>query len=492
MKTMKVSYFLHILRCLTILCLLIIFFVLPTIAMAQEKQPDYPIYIVQEGDSMWVIAQLFNVSVDDLAQVNQITDPNQLKVSMELKVPGLSGVEGKLITEKVPFGENLTSLSRQHQFPINTLSRLNRLVSPASLYVGKNLVLTEQMNNNQDTQAYQEKTTILPNESLLELSLRRSDNPWNLMKVNGIETSWQILPKDVLFTKGQGSTAAGALPPEVLKAEVQTLPLGQGKVASIRLVLASSSQQKNPLSIEGSFVEHALHFFLSDTEENEWLSLQGIKNQMEPGFYPLFLSFAYPNGETIAFSQNIYIQDSNYLFEKLQVTDISMLDPVNTQPEEDEIKKFTAIISEAKLWEGKFVSPVAPEYTECWPSTFGRRRSYNGSGFTYVHSGLDFCGQNGHKIFAPAKGKVVYSGNFYVRGNTTIIDHGWGVFTLYAHQSEINTAVGETVEVGQIIGLVGNTGRVTGPHLHWEVWTGGVQVDPYDWLLNEYPAPDNQ
>jgi murein DD-endopeptidase MepM/ murein hydrolase activator NlpD len=74
-----------------------------------------------------------------------------------------------------------------------------------------------------------------------------------------------------------------------------------------------------------------------------------------------------------------------------------------------------------------------------------------------------------------------------VRGNATIIDHGWGVYTAYLHQSEIIVQAGTAVEAGQVIGKVGGTGRVTGPHLHWEVWAGGVQVDPLDWLQSIFP-----
>lgn len=74
-----------------------------------------------------------------------------------------------------------------------------------------------------------------------------------------------------------------------------------------------------------------------------------------------------------------------------------------------------------------------------------------------------------------------------VRGNATVIDHGWGVYTAYLHQSEPLVEVGDWVETGDLIGLVGETGRVTGPHLHWEVIVAGVQVDPLQWLERAYP-----
>ena len=91
-------------------------------------------------------------------------------------------------------------------------------------------------------------------------------------------------------------------------------------------------------------------------------------------------------------------------------------------------------------------------------------------------------------ILAPAAGTVVFAGPMTVRGNATMMDHGWGVYTGYLHQSEILVKVGDKVTPGQVIGLVGGTGRVTGPHLHWEVWVGGVQVDPLEWLETVFPS----
>ena len=105
----------------------------------------------------------------------------------------------------------------------------------------------------------------------------------------------------------------------------------------------------------------------------------------------------------------------------------------------------------------------------------------------HFHTGLDFCGRVGTEIRSPADGIVVFAGPLTVRGNATIIDHGWGVYTGYMHQSEILVKPGDKVKAGQIIGKVGGTGRVTGPHLHWEVFVGGVQVDPQEWLQSIFP-----
>ena len=129
--------------------------------------------------------------------------------------------------------------------------------------------------------------------------------------------------------------------------------------------------------------------------------------------------------------------------------------------------------------------------SECgFTDTFGHRRSYNGSPYNYFHTGLDFCynyNNEVNEIYSPADGVVVFAGPLIVRGNAVMIDHGQGVYTGYMHQEKILVEVGEQVETGQVIGIVGGTGRVNGPHLHFEVWAGGVQVDPEDWLMDAYP-----
>ena len=87
---------------------------------------------------------------------------------------------------------------------------------------------------------------------------------------------------------------------------------------------------------------------------------------------------------------------------------------------------------------------------------------------------------------AAASGYVVYADKLDVRGNATIIDHGWGIYTVYCHQTTQYVKVGDFVNTGQVIGTVGSTGRVTGPHLHWEVWVNGVQVDPMQWVQESF------
>jgi murein DD-endopeptidase MepM/ murein hydrolase activator NlpD len=115
-------------------------------------------------------------------------------------------------------------------------------------------------------------------------------------------------------------------------------------------------------------------------------------------------------------------------------------------------------------------------------SPFGSLRTYNGSDIQRIHTGTDFAGAPGSPIFAPASGRVVLADTLNIRGVATVIDHGWGIYTGYWHQSDRYVSLGDFVTTGQVIGAIGSTGRVTGAHLHWELWVNGVPVDPMQWV----------
>ena len=128
-----------------------------------------------------------------------------------------------------------------------------------------------------------------------------------------------------------------------------------------------------------------------------------------------------------------------------------------------------------------------------WPgelrvtAPFGQRRSYNGGPVTSYHSGQDLGADEGMPVYAPAAGTVVLAEPLQVRGQVVILDHGWGVFTGFWHLSQIDVTAGDVVDRGELVGLVGNTGLSTGPHLHWEMRVGGVPVDPVQWTQQVFP-----
>jgi murein DD-endopeptidase MepM/ murein hydrolase activator NlpD len=129
------------------------------------------------------------------------------------------------------------------------------------------------------------------------------------------------------------------------------------------------------------------------------------------------------------------------------------------------------------MWTQGFLKPRSSVIT----STFGSGRVFNGA-VTSRHLGVDYRGAVGEPILAANRGVVALVGSFFLAGNVVYIDHGGGVVTGYFHMSKPLVAAGDTVERGQKIGLVGNTGRVTGPHLHWSARYGTITVNPGDLL----------
>jgi murein DD-endopeptidase MepM/ murein hydrolase activator NlpD len=439
-------------------------------------QVSGPVYIVQSGDTLSFIASRFNVTVNDLVAANPTLDPNVLSEGQRIIIPGLEGITGVLETEIISFGDSLRSLSRRTQVEDQQLKKLNRLVSPTELYVGISLIVPTEA----EQEPFSTRIAASAGESLLELAVRQGTDPWTLASVNKLSGTWTALPGDILYSPlGSGQENATGLPSAFLSARIEPLPLKQGSTEVIH------AQAREGVTLSGMLVDKPLHFFQANDEQ---VALQGIYALQEPGVYPLLMEATLPDGNKQSFEQMVLVESGEYGSEELYVPP-ETIDPAVTEPENQTVFSIVNPATPTPYWNGVFKAPAV--YPDQFTSLFGRRRIYHGLGTDLViegfHTGLDFAGGEGLQIFAPAPGKVVFAAPLTVRGSATIIDHGWGVYSGIWHQSQISVNVGDMVETGQVIGLVGGTGRVTGAHLHWEVWVNGVQVNPLDWLNQAYP-----
>lgn len=161
----------------------------------------------------------------------------------------------------------------------------------------------------------------------------------------------------------------------------------------------------------------------------------------------------------------IYLEDQSYV-----TPDQPAL--VRIRLESQEIKKQFAVHSRKRP-----ALPFALPLQGDWSSRFGLRRFFNDQP-RRPHSGLDIAAPEGSSVQAPARGRVLVTGDYYFNGKTVFLDHGKGLISMYCHLHSIAVKAGQRVSKGRLIGTVGKTGRVTAAHLHWSVNLGGAMVDP--------------
>jgi murein DD-endopeptidase MepM/ murein hydrolase activator NlpD len=448
---------------------LILLFISSSSALAQE--PEGVRYVVRFGDTLSSIALRFDVSVNEIIQASDLANPDNLAVGDVLIIPGIDWIDGTLVIEDLPFGESYLSIQRRYLLDDVSMVRLNRLTSPDQLYVGFPIMLATERGELADSA----RAAVGAETSLLELAAASGDNPWSLAAVNQLPGSWATVPGDVLFTPGLVAAGPGGIPSSVTSISIEDPGFVQGKT------LVVNATTDGVVELSGEFFGHQLNFF---PEGSGLVALAGIPLEAESGTFNFILAGTNPDGSAFEFSQPVRVEDGGYDRETLTV-DLQFLDPEQSAAETVEVNKLIVEATPTKLWSGYWGAPHP--YIGVINSEYGVHRSYNQGVYENYHYGTDFGGGVGIEIWAPAPGKVVYAGPFEIRGNVTIIDHGWGIYTGYFHQSEILVAVGDQVEIGQVIGLVGGTGRVSGAHLHWEVWVNGVSVEPMDWLARIYP-----
>ena len=207
-----------------------------------------------------------------------------------------------------------------------------------------------------------------------------------------------------------------------------------------------------------------------------WRGLVGIDLAVRPGPHIVTIDAAGTGLPALAATETLRVIPKSFPTRRLRVApEFVEPSPAALERIARENKRIEAVIQavSAGLWDGIALQPVDAIAI----GNFGSRSFFNGQPRA-PHGGIDFSAGTGTPVKAPSAGRIVLVDDLFFTGNTIIIDHGQGLYSLLAHLSQAGVKVGTDVTPGEIVGLVGATGRVTGPHLHWSVRLNGARVDP--------------
>src|SRR5712671_1673220 len=209
-----------------------------------------------------------------------------------------------------------------------------------------------------------------------------------------------------------------------------------------------------------------------------WRALLGVDLELKPETYPLTLTAKTESAEEIRCSAPIDVKEGKFATESLKVAP-NFVEPnpeqlARAEAERQRLRAIFATITPQRLWDGSFHYPLAGITTG---GNFGKRRILNGKAGS-PHGGVDFPAPAGTPVYAAQRGRVVLAEPLYFSGNTVVLDHGLGLYTFYAHFESISVQPGDLVGTGALLGRVGATGRVTGPHLHWGATVNRARTNP--------------
>ena len=251
------------------------------------------------------------------------------------------------------------------------------------------------------------------------------------------------------------------------------------------IVVLNVRTSEAPAALEASAFDAGLRFFPAGPA-NVWTTLVGIDLEVEPGEHPVTVRATAVDGSAIETVYTLAVEPKQFATRRLTVEPRYVDPPPEVVErilrERDHLAALFPVSTAVRYWRDGFVRPVPGRAN----SAFGRRSVFNGQPRN-PHSGADFRAAAGTPIKAPNDGVVVLATDLYFSGNVVIIDHGWGLYSFFAHLSAIDVAEGDRVRRDTVVGRVGATGRVTGAHLHWTLRLNDARVDPLA-LLELFPA----
>jgi murein DD-endopeptidase MepM/ murein hydrolase activator NlpD len=253
------------------------------------------------------------------------------------------------------------------------------------------------------------------------------------------------------------------------------IELFQGEIGELRLPGAGLT------AVEGRMGKATIPFFWSGS--GHYAALVGADLEAKPGSVTVSVKSTTSTGTQRDNPITLRIKSKSFKKESFSVAaEFDQLSPETIERIRQDQEQFSrAFMTSApeRLWEGPFLLPISSEVS----SPFGYRRVINGTPRA-PHTGVDLRAALGTEVFAANHGRVVLLGDFFFNGYSLVVDHGAGLYTMYFHLSEFKVEMGTAVRRGDVIGLSGMTGRVTGPHLHWGARINGARVDPFE-LVNK-------
>ncbi len=381
-------------------------------------------YVVQSGDTLSGIAMRHGTTVEELALANNLMYPDYIYTGQTLVVPGWAApAGGEAVVEEAPSGDSGTDCAE-----------LIHVVSAG--------------------------------ETMGGIAVRYGVTVAELAATNGIANPSWISVGQVLYIPG-----ATCPEPLVLNEPFVSIawePERPHQGDTLRLVLETAYPVTD---VTGSLGEVPLRFLSDGTRHSAYV---GIPAMAEPGYRQAEIYLGGEPAQVLA----IPVLPWGFLVERLWLSaeTTQLLAPDVVAWENNTIAAVCGQFTGEDYWDGTLAMPLTGNPPVI--SGFGTQRAYNDGPVTSYHGGTDFPVAEGVPVMSSAPGVVVWADALKVRGNAVIVDHGAGVYSMYCHLSEIKANTGDLVSAGDVVGLVGNTGLSTGPHLHWEVRVQGERVDP--------------
>jgi murein DD-endopeptidase MepM/ murein hydrolase activator NlpD len=454
---------------------------------AQDDDPHALIHVVQRGESLSQIAQSYGLSTGQLSSVNNLTNPSNIWVGQRLVIPTDSDGLGLLTVQsihQVRPGETLRSIANRYGTTIEALQQLNSITNPNVIYVGQQIkiyadsqevIVSDTIPNDQPTLTH----IVQRGETLFGIATTYGVPMADIQQVNKITNPSRIYTGQQLIIVGatdQIISDGRELPEIIQEISLNPLVLAEGQTSQVIL------QTSVPATIEGHFLDRTIPFFAQE-DGTKHIGFLPVPIFTEPNIYAFNLTIN--QGEQVEnMTLNIQVTLGTYGTQRIFLPEdrTNLLGAGVEENEEQIMRSVVTRVTPERYFGNSMSLPAASAMN----APFGAKRSYNGGEYDRYHRGADFASPTGAPVLATAPGRVVLADTLHICGVALVIDHGWGVYTAYCHMSERLVNLGDTVRAGQTIGLVGNSGRATGAHLHWELWVNGVAVDPLQWTRTRF------